>query len=399
MYIPNPEILEKYASVLVNFALNGGKGVKKSDVVVVAFDQIASPLAIEVYKKIIEAGAHAITKPHDYKFTRLFYEKADESQLSFFPSKYNKALISTMDHYIRIIAEVEPDFLRNVDPQKIIKANSAQKKMREWMDKKEDDGRFSWTLGLYGTEGMAKEAGIKLEDYWNEIEKACFLNEKDPISKWKKVEHELSGTILELNKMAIDSLRIEADQTDLKIDLGRNRKFIGGGGKNIPSFEIFTSPDWRGTEGQIFFDYPLYRYGNIIKEIKLNFKNGIVVKSSARQNENLLIEMINQKNANKIGEFSLTDKRFAKINRFMANTLYDENFGGDYGNTHIAIGKSYHDTYNGDFKNLGKTQWKDLGFNESHEHCDIIATTERRVTATLKNGGKKVIYENGEFRI
>ena len=109
--------------------------------------------------------------------------------------------------------------------------------------------------------------------------------------------------------------------------------------------------------------------------------------------------MIKQKNANKIGEFSLTDRRFSKISKFMANTLYDENFGGDFGNSHLAVGTSYHDCYDGDIKKMTEKNWAELGFNESVEHCDIINTNEKTVEAILKDGSKKLIYKNGLFVI
>ena len=107
--------------------------------------------------------------------------------------------------------------------------------------------------------------------------------------------------------------------------------------------------------------------------------------------------MIASPNANKVGEFSLTDKRFSKITKFMAETLYDENVGGPFGNTHIALGDSYHDCYKGDRSKLDKKDWDKLGFNDSSVHTDIISTTDRVVTAYLRNGKEKVLYRNGEF--
>ena len=128
----------------------------------------------------------------------------------------------------------------------------------------------------------------------------------------------------------------------------RARRWLGGRGRNIPSFELFTSPDWRGTEGWIYCNQPLYRYGNLVKGIRLAFVDGRVSEASAEQNEQVLKEMIATEGADRIGEFSLTDRRFSRITRFMAQTLYDENFGGAYGNTHIALGRSYQDAYAGD---------------------------------------------------
>ncbi len=109
--------------------------------------------------------------------------------------------------------------------------------------------------------------------------------------------------------------------------------------------------------------------------------------------------MIAQKNADKIGEFSLTDKKFSKISKFMANTLYDENFGGEFGNSHLAVGTSYHECYTGNVKSMTSEDWERLGFNESVEHCDIINTNPKTIEAIMKNGTKKIIYKNGQFVI
>jgi aminopeptidase len=181
--------------------------------------------------------------------------------------------------------------------------------------------------------------------------------------------------------------------------MGEKRQFIGGAGRNIPSFELFTSPDWRGTEGVIAFNQPLYRYGNLIEEVSLRFKKGRVVAAAAKKGEKLLKEMLKRPNADKVGEFSLTDARFSRITKFMANTLFDENMGGKYGNTHIAVGMSYKDAYDGDPSTLSRAEYKKLGFVDSGEHCDIISTEDRAVTAQLKNGQEKIIYQDGKFTV
>lgn len=103
------------------------------------------------------------------------------------------------------------------------------------------------------------------------------------------------------------------------------------------------------------------------------------------------------KGANKVGEFSLTDRRFSRINRFMANTLFDENYGGRYGNCHLALGSSYSDSYTGDPGRLTPAAKKKLGFNDSALHWDLVNTEKKRVAARLASGKKIVIYENGIF--
>ena len=110
--------------------------------------------------------------------------------------------------------------------------------------------------------------------------------------------------------------------------------------------------------------------------------------------------MIAQENADKVGEFSLTDKRHSRITKFMATTLYDENMGGTFGNTHIALGNAYKDTFTGDMATVSEEQWAAMGYNSCPKvHTDIISTSDRTVTARLRNGSERVIYKDGQFTL
>jgi aminopeptidase len=101
--------------------------------------------------------------------------------------------------------------------------------------------------------------------------------------------------------------------------------------------------------------------------------------------------------AARIGEYSLTDGRHSRITRFMANTLFDENRGGPTGNTHLALGQAYEEMFTGDVANTTREQFAALGFNHSSIHVDIISTSDRHVTATLRDGSTVPIYAGGQF--
>src|SRR3989344_5460549 len=408
-YTPSDKILKNYADVLVNFALGGGKGIKKGEVVRVSSSESAKPLFLAVHNAIVDAGGHMLShyapddeqgdKRRNESFTRYFYEHAQPHQIAYFPKKYLKGVVEEMNHSLFILAEKDPHALRGVDPKKIMQRGVAMKPFMDWRHEKEWKGEFTWTIGLYGTPAMAKEAGLTEKEYWDQIIKACFLDEKNPSAKWKAVSRDIEKYRPRLNKLSprINKLHAVGEDMDMWYTLGEMRAWHAGSGRNIPSFEIFTSPDWRGTNGWIRVNQPLYRYSNKITGIQLWFKNGRVVKATAKTNEKLLKEMIATKGANKIGEYSLTDKRHSRITKFMAETLFDENMGGPYGNSHIALGMSYRDTYSGDVSKLTNNEAKKLGFNDSSVHTDIISTTRRTVTAHLKNGTTKVIYKDGKF--
>ena len=404
MFTPSKTILERYADILVNFALNGGKGVRRGEVVHLVCYEAAKLLFMELKRAILKAGGHIIPdyRPDSgdrFPFDRDFFELAKPHQLKFFPRTYARGLVNQVNHSLFVISEVDMHELEGIPPKKIMQRGLAWKPYMDWRRDKENAGKYSWTIGLYATPAMAKEAGLTEREYWNQIIRACFLDKRDPIREWKRVYQRLEETRQKLNKLPIERLHITGPDADLWIHLGHKRQWVGGSGRNIPSFELFTSPDWRGTSGWIRFNQPLYRYGVHIEGVELWFKDGRVVKAHARKNEKMLKEMIATKDADKIGEYSLTDKRFSRITKFMAETLYDENVGGPHGNTHLALGKSYHDCYSGDPGTVSADDWERMGFNDSSVHTDIISTAPRIVTAYLRDGSQKVIYKGGRFTL
>ena len=404
MYQPSKKILERYADVLVNFALNSGKGVKMGGVVYLQVMEQAKPLLLELQKTVLKAGAHPILRLIPDNTEREFYKLANKEQINFFPAKYLKGRIDEIDHSILILAETNKHELEGIDPKIIMDRNKVFKPYINWKDEKENAGNFSWNIALYATQAGADEAGLSLKEYWAEIIKACYLNDKNPVKTWQKVKKEIERVKSKLDALKIEKVRIESCvgpviNTDLTIVLGNNRKWLGGSGANIPGFEVFISPDCRYTEGHIFFNQPLYRYGNLITDIYLEFKGGKVVKATAKKGEKVLKHMIANKNADMVGEFSLTDCRLSKITKFMAETLFDENIGGKYGNMHIALGSAYKDSYSGNLNKVKKGEWKKMGYNESVVHTDFISTDNRTVTAWLPSGKTLVIYKDGKFTI
>ena len=396
-YTPSATVLDNYARVLVDYALNRGRGVKKGQTVFLQVPESAKPLMLALNRRILASGAHPLIQYLPDGVQKDFYNLAQDHQLMYFPHQYLQGRVRQADHFLSVIAETDKHELEGIDPQKIIRHNLAFKPYIDWRQQKEAKGKLSWTLGLYPTQAMADEAGLSLVSCWHQVIRACFLDYADPIAKWQRVQTKIEATKKTLNSLPVTSLRLQAKNTDLTIGLDSTRRWLGGDGCNIPSFEIFISPDWRRTQGQIYFDMPLYRYGHLIKDITLNFKDGLVTSATASQGQTMLREIISAVNADKVGEFSLTDRRLSRINKFMAETLYDENFGGDNGNVHLALGSSFSDSYTGQSMSLTESQWQGLGFNQSAIHTDIIATTPRTVTATLKDGTKKLIYHQGRF--
>ncbi|MBR4508866.1 MAG: aminopeptidase [Elusimicrobiaceae bacterium] len=392
--------IEKYADVMIyalKSARKGGK-FKPGENILLSFDYPALNLAEAIYQKLIEEGFNVVARPYlSESMTKSFYTKASAKQLKFC-APWDKVLNENLNGLIALRAPQDLANLKNVNAKNIALATLARKEVRKIMDDREQKGLFSWTLANYPTEGLAKQAGLSLKDYEKQISQACFLTEKNPAKKFAEVQKEIDEIAKWLSSLPIDTIRTQSKSMDLEIKLGQNRRFISGGGCNVPSFEIFTSPDFRGTRGTYFSDLMSFRNGNYVKDISLEFKAGKVVKATASIGQEFLRKMLAlDKGACQVGEYSLTDRRFSKINKFMADTLYDENFGGKFGNSHIALGSSYIDTYSGNLAKMTKELKKKLGFNDSALHWDLVNTQDKLVSVKLKNGKHLTIYEKGRF--
>ncbi|MDE3129993.1 MAG: aminopeptidase [Acidobacteriota bacterium] len=403
-YVPDRLVIERYARLLVEFALGQGDGIKPGDVVQVNGSDACKPLYVEACKAVWRAGGHVIhaylpSEDDSDDVRRAFFELASNEQIAFFPELYARGLVDQVDHDLVIYAPAIPRALDGVDPAKQMLRQQSHKPQRDWEQEKENRGEYSWNICTYGTPGMAAEAEMSLQEYWEQIIKACLLDHEDPVARWREVRSTIRAARDRLNALPIERLHVAGPDADLWIGLGEHRKWQDGIGANMPSFELFISPDWRGTEGWIRFSEPLYAFGSLIKGVELEFRGGRVWRAIAAENEPLLHEMLATENADRVGEFSLTDARLSPIDRFMADTLYDENVGGPFGNTHLALGNCYQDSYIGDPSKVSPEGWDRMGFNESAIHTDIVSTTDRVVTAVLRDGTERVIYSGGQFQL
>lgn len=391
--------LNRYADILLwglKTARNGN--YKKSDVIAIRYNLPAVRLAEIIYAKILEMGINPVQRMiMTATMEKSFYTLSNNKQLVF-QSPGDKELFSNLNGSIFLHAPESITHLSNIDPGRIGKTAVARKQLRDILNKREEKGEFGWTLCTYPTEELIRCSGLSEKEYAGQIAKACFLNKAAPVEEWRRIFRQATSIKKWLNSMNIKTLHIESKNTDLEITPGKRRQWIGISGHNIPSFEIFLSPDWRGTKGIYYADQPSYRSGNYVEGVCIEFKKGIAVNIEAEKGEEFTRKQLSMdKGANKLGEFSLTDTRFSKINRFMASTLFDENYGGTYGNCHIALGASYSDTYDGDPSRLTKDRKEKLGFNDSALHWDIVNTEKKRVSACLNSGKTVTIYENGRF--
>jgi len=393
--------IEKYCDVLLWALKTARKGpCGKNEIIMIRYELPALRLAEALQASLLDAGMNPVLRVGlTPRMEKQFYAKANNKQLVFQPPGENE-LYRKLNGGIYLHAPDSLTHLADVDSKKIGKAAVARKPLKDILDRREETGKFSWTLCLFPTVELAKQARLPMARYVDQVIQACYLDKKDPVAAWEETYRNALETKKWLNRMTVERLHVESNHVDLHITPGERRRWVGITGHNIPSFEIFLSPDWRGTTGTYYADQPSYRNGNYVEKVTLTFEEGKVVTSDAAKGERFLAKQVAlDQGAARVGEFSLTDKRFSNIDRFMANTLFDENYGGKHGNCHLALGSSYSDTFAGDSSKLTKDKKRKLGFNDSALHWDLVNTEDKRVTAHLGGGKKVVIYEKGMFAI
>ncbi|HAU89661.1 MAG TPA: aminopeptidase [Elusimicrobia bacterium] len=392
--------LEKYADTLVWGLMTARtKPFKKYDNVLLRCDLEARELGELVHRKLVQRRFNVVVNflPSP-AIEKDFYQFSDDRQRAFL-SPWDKEMYNNLNGYVFIHAPASLTHLKDIDTKRQSQVAIARKPLFAIRNKREENGQFAWTLCTYPTQELAKQARLSVKEYAAQIAKACYLNETDPTRKWNQVYKQVTAIKKWLLGLNMDVIRTESASMDFEVTLGEKRRFLGISGHNIPSFEIFTSPDWRGTRGTYYANLPAFRGGNYVEKIKLEFKDGRAIKISAAAGGDYVKKiMATDPGASQLGEYSLTDKRFSKIDRFMADTLFDENHGGKHGNCHVAIGNSYTDTFTGNPAKLTKETKARLGYNDSAVHWDLINTEDKKVTATLKSGKKVTLYEKGQFK-
>jgi aminopeptidase len=392
--------LERYADVLLwGLRTARRERFRKKDLILIQYDPAALRLAEILYDKVIAAGMNPVQRQGlTVAMERSFYGKSCDPQLVFQPPG-EKELLGNLHGRIYLHAPDSLTHLKQIDPARIGKVMVARKPLRDLLEKREQQGAYGWTLCTLPTPELALQARTTPELYARQIIRACYLDRKDPVARWEEIRQAAMEIKQWLSGLPTAFFHIASAGCDLKITPGEQRKWAGVSGHNIPSFELFVSPDWRGTEGTYTANLPSYRSGNYVEGVRLTFRKGTAVGIQAEKGEAFTAQQLRMdRGAARLGEFSLTDNRFSRIDRFMADTLFDENFGGTFGNCHIAVGASYTDTYAGDPAAMTASLKRKLGFNDSALHWDLVNTEDKTVTAHLKTGERIVIYEKGRFR-
>ena len=358
--------VETVAKILVDYSVE----VKPSQLVRISGGPEGAPLILAVYQKVLERGAHPFLQVEPEEAEELFYTYAKDAQLDYVPP-FMKEVIEQIDAGIGIWTDVNTKQLTNADPAKQSRRGVAMRPLRDRLLERAAKKELRWSGTVHPIQAFAQDAEMSLREFEDFVYEACLVHEPDPINAWKKVSKEQQRLVDWLNKTK--QIHVVGPDTDLKLEV-TDRKWINcDGHENFPDGEIFTGPIEESLNGHIRYTYPACHFGREVEDVRLQFKDGKVIKATAAKNEEFLSKMLeSDKGAKYVGEFAFGTN--PGIQRFTKNTLFDEKIGGTI---HLALGLGYPESGS---KNKSAIHWDMV--------CDLRDGGEVRVDGTvfLKDG-------------
>lgn len=359
---------------LAEVAVNYSSKVKKGDLVLIRANAEAKDLIIELYKQVIEKGAHPITQISFDDMSKLFYDLATKEQLEYV-TPYETINHDKIDVSFAIWGGGNTKNLFNVDRKKQAVFFSARKHLQERNHKMPEDGGIRWVVVPYPSPFLAQDACMSNIEYENFVYSCCMADQEDPLGAWNKLRENQAKIVSKLQ--AYKNYHIKGPNVDLRFHT-RERNWVSCDGMvNLPDGEIYTCPFEDSLEGHINFTYPGFYAGQEVEGIRLEFREGRVSDFSSKTKMDFLEEMIKlDDGSDRVGELAFGTNNF--IDRYTKNILFDEKIGGTM---HIALGNSA----------IGTN-----GMVKSAIHWDLITHTN---LDTELHGDGTLLYKDGKFLI
>jgi aminopeptidase len=390
------ERLERYAELVVRVGANVQPGQEVFLAAAVEHADLARALTRQAYR----AGASYVNVLYnDGHARKAMIELGSDEALTYTPDWLKKFVTSFAGNaFIGTTGNPEPDLMADLDGERIgraVQQEIAQIRMQQF-----GENSVNWVgCGAPG-EAWAKQVFGEpdLERLWETVAFCMRLDEPDPAAAWREHLARLDARTRQLNELRADALHYRGPGTDLKVGLLPNVRWDSGSSDtaegisyvaNMPTEEVFTSPDARRTEGTIRQTLPLPLSGQIVRGLELTFENGRAVKVEAETGAELVrSHFASIENADRLGEVALVTKesRVGQTGLVFYDALYDEN-----ATCHIAYGAGLPFLLEGE---------PDDGFNVANTHVDfMVGVPDLEVDAVLADGTAVPLIRDEEWQL
>jgi aminopeptidase len=393
--------VQALADLIVRFAAN----VQAGQIVAVGSEpgkeQVARAVAASAYRagaKFVDVSVFDIR----VKQARMLY--AAEDTLEFVPPWYGERMLALGEHRCAAIAltgPVAPRIMEGIDPARL--GRDLLPQVRESIEIF-NNRTVNWTAAPCPTHAWAQlvhpeiEPADAFERLWIDVAHVCRLDEPDPVAAWDKRIDDLISIAGKLDELRLDALRFDGPGTELTVGLFRSGRWqcarlstVDGivHVPNLPSEEVFTTPDPARVDGWVRSTKPLFVAGAMVDGLRVRFDRGEAVEIEAEQGADTLRALAQRDpGASRLGEVALVDgdSRIGSLDTVFFDTLLDENAA-----SHIALGEGLEFT-------VGEEEQPRV--NRSELHIDfMIGSDDVSVTGIEPGGGEVPLLRDGAWKL
>ena len=402
MGVGTTDQLEALADLIVRFGAN----VQPGQIVAISSAPGKEPLARAVAESAYRTGAKFVDlSVFDIHLKRARALYAAPDTLGFVPPWYGERMRALGENRCAVIAltgPVAPHIMDGVEPSRLGKdLLPALRESIEIVNQR----TTNWTAAPCPTEAWAELVhpsllpGEALERLWRDVAHACRIDDDDPVAAWNERMDRLMAVAGKLDGRHLDAVHFEGPGTDLTVGLLPSSRWycarletVGGivHAPNLPTEEVFTTPDPARVNGYVASTKPLFVSGVLVTGLRVRFEEGIAVEIDADQGgETLRTLSRRDPGAARLGEVALVDResRVGNLDTVFFDTLLDENAA-----SHIALGEGL------DFTVLDPTDHQRI--NRSELHIDfMIGSNEVAVTGIEPSGGEVPLLRDGVWQL
>jgi len=390
--------IQRYAELAVRVGANVQPGQLVDVVARVEHAEVAREVARASYR----AGAAYVDVYYsDQHIRRALIENVAEDVLSWTPPWLLKRAQDVGTEKAAVVAltgDAEPDLLADLPGERVGKARMLA--LAEESTRQINERLNNWVVIGVPNEGWAAQmfGEPDVERLWQLVERCVRLDEPDPVAAWQEHVRRIGDRARRLNELQVDTLRFSGPGTDLTVGLLPESRWQGCESEtsegipyvaNMPTEEVFTTPDARRTEGVVRSTRPLALYGRIVRGLEVRFEAGRIVEVRADEGEDVIKGQLDTDDrAAYLGEVALVDgtSRIGQTGETFFETLFDEN-----ATCHVAYGAAYAEAVEGGLID---------GVNVSTVHTDfMIGGPEVDVDATLRDGTVVPLLRNDVWQL
>ncbi|MFL5950899.1 MAG: aminopeptidase [Gaiellaceae bacterium] len=393
--------LERYADLIINFGANVqpgqivdlGSGLGK--------EELTRALTASAYKRGAKFVDVAYWDPH-LKRARVQY--AADDVLDFVPSWYGERTLQLGEERaatILLSGPITPHLYDDLDPERL--GRDVFPRVKEW-SKVINERTVNWCIAPGPSTKWAElvhpdlEPEAALEKLWEQIMHVCRMDEGDPEAAWRKRSAALKGVAERLTERRFDAIHLQGGGTDVTVGLLSTSRWVGGAEEtvdgishmaNLPTEEVFTTPDPERVDGVVRATKPLYSLGRIFDGLTVRFEGGRAVQIDADSGAETLRALAAQDDGGtRLGELALVDRegRIGALDTVFYDTLLDENAA-----SHIALGSAYEAA-------VGAADLERI--NRSSIHLDfMIGSDEVDVTGITRDGERVPVLRESTWQL